>query len=96
MVARIGAQIASLSFAAAIAVGLIAGNTPTTVLRRALLVFVGALVIGQAIAWVMELVLQDYLRSRKAAVDRAHLQARPQPANVESSPAGPARTGNAE
>jgi hypothetical protein len=61
MVCRIGAQVAFLAFAVVVFVGLRAGNTPVTILQRALLALLAGFVIGQCAAWAARLVLRDYV-----------------------------------
>jgi hypothetical protein len=73
MIQSIGAQIALVAFAAAIFAGLCAGNSPGTVLIRALTALVVALFVGQGVAWAIKLVLRDHLCKRKLAIDREHL-----------------------
>jgi len=75
MIQTIGAQIALVAFAAAILAGLCTGNSPATVLTRALTALVIALFVGQGVAWTIKLVLRDHLRKRKLAVDREHITA---------------------
>ena len=75
MIRTIGAQIALVAFAAAILGGLYAGNSPVTVLTRALLAMIVALFVGQAVAWSIKLVLRDHLQKRKLEIDREHLAA---------------------
>ena len=64
MVARLSAQIALLGFSAAIVAGLWAGNTPGTVLYRALTIMLIALVVGQVVAYACKLVLREYLQQK--------------------------------
>ncbi len=73
MIGSLCAQIALLAFAAAIVAGLYAGNSPTTVLTRALVAMVVALLVGKLAAWTTRLVLRDHLRHKKLAVDKAYL-----------------------
>ena len=73
MIGSLSAQIALLAFAAAIVAGLCAGNSPATVLTRALVAMVVALLVGKLAAWAAKAVLCDHLRHRKLAVDQAHL-----------------------
>ncbi len=75
MTQSIGAQVALFAFGAAILAGLYAGNSPTTVIWRALLALVGGLIVGQVAAWVGKLVLRDHLRQKKQAIDREHVAA---------------------
>lgn len=75
MIGSISAQIALASFAFAILGGLYAGNTPLTVLQRALLVMAAAALIGQVAGWVGKAVLADHLRAKKRSIDHEHLQA---------------------
>lgn len=73
MIGSISAQIALLAFAAAIVAGLAAGNSPTTVLTRALMTMFVALMVGKLVAWTTKLILRDHLQHRKLAIDKAHL-----------------------
>lgn len=75
MVGSISAQIALVAFAFAIFAGLYAGNSPSTVLTRALLVLAGAALIGQVAGYVGKAVLTDYLRARKRQIDTDHIAA---------------------
>jgi hypothetical protein len=73
MIGSLSAQIALLAFAAAIVAGLCAGNTPATVLTRALVAMLVALLAGKLAAWTVKAVLRDHLRHKKLAIDEAHL-----------------------
>ncbi len=75
MVGRISAQLGLLTFAAAVLAGLSAGNTPETVLERALLATVGIIFIAQFAAWSCKQVVREHLARRKLAIDQAHLEA---------------------
>jgi len=83
MVGSLSAQIALLAFAAAIVAGLAAGNSAATVLTRALVAMVAALLVGKLAAGSIKLVLRDHLQRRKLAIDQAHVaaleEARPEP-----------------
>lgn len=72
MIGSISAQIALLAFVAAIVAGLSAGNSPTTVLTRALVTMIAALMVGKLVAWTTKMILRDYLQHRKLAIDKAH------------------------
>lgn len=74
MVARLSAQIALLGFSAAIVAGLWAGNTPSTVLSRALTIMVIALFVGQVVAYACKLVLREYLQQKKTRIDTEHFE----------------------
>lgn len=78
LIGRIGAQVALLAFSLSLLAGLLAGNTPVTVLSRALLMLVVALVLGQLVAWCGHVVLLDYLTQRKATIDTEHAEQRRQ------------------
>ncbi|HUU95975.1 MAG TPA: hypothetical protein VM487_09550 [Phycisphaerae bacterium] len=95
MIGTIGAQIALVAFAAAILAGLYAGNSPVTVLTRALLAMIVALFVGQAVAWSIKLVLRDHLQKRKLEIDRQHLAAIADTEEEQGAeqPAAPAETG---
>jgi len=73
MVGSISAQIALLAFAAAIVAGLAAGNSPTTVLMRALVTMFAALMVSKLVTWTTKLILRDHLQHKKLAIDQAHL-----------------------
>lgn len=73
MVGSVTAQIALLAFALAIVVGLYAGNSPATVLARALVAMVVALGVGTLAGWTIKLVLRDHLQCKKVAIDQAHV-----------------------
>lgn len=66
----IGAQIALLGFALAVAAGLYAGNTATTILSRAVIALFVGLAVGRGAAWAAKLALQDFWRRRKNEIDR--------------------------
>lgn len=95
MIGTIGAQIALVAFAAAILAGLYAGNSPVTVLTRALLAMIVALFVGQVVAWSIKLVLRDHLQRRKLEIDRQHLAAIADTEEEKGAeqPAAPAETG---
>ncbi len=76
LIGRIGAQVALLAFSLSLLAGLLAGNTPVTVLSRALVMLVVALVLGQFVAWCGHIVLLDYLTQRKAEIDIEHAEQR--------------------
>ena len=75
MARSIGAQLGLLAFTAAIVAGLYAGNSPTTILVRALLVMLVACACGQAVGWAGKQVLRDHLQRKKQAIDGEHYQA---------------------
>lgn len=75
MIGSIGAQVALLAFAVALFAGLYAGNTPTTVLARALLAMVAGLLVGQWVAWVCKQILREHLQQRKVQIDLGHVDA---------------------
>jgi NhaP-type Na+/H+ or K+/H+ antiporter len=75
MVRSIGAQLGLLAFSLAILAGLYAGNSPTTILLRALLVLLMGAVLGQTVGWGAKLILRDHLQRRKLATDRDHRNA---------------------
>ncbi len=75
MVRSIGAQLGLLAFAAAILAGLYAGNSPATILIRALLVMAGACAAGQGLGWASKQVLRDHLQRKKLAMDKEHYDA---------------------
>lgn len=74
MVGSLGAQLALLAFSGAVLLGLVAGNTPETILIRALLVMVVAMFIGQFAGMAIKLVLREHLQARKRAIDEQHVQ----------------------
>jgi hypothetical protein len=75
MIKGIGAQIGLLAFGAAILAGLWAGNSPTTVMLRAVAALIIAFGVGQFGAWAVKLILADYLREKKLQIDREHIEA---------------------
>ena len=75
MVRSIGAQLGLLAFASSIIAGLYAGNAPTTIVLRAVLVMVAACLIGQLVGWMAKLILRDHLQRRKLELDREHYDA---------------------
>ncbi len=75
MVRSIGAQVALLAFGVATLAGLIAGNSPATVLTRALVALVVGLIVGQGAAWAGKLVIRDHLQRKKHAIDHEHFEA---------------------
>jgi hypothetical protein len=72
MVGSLSAQIGLIAFSVAVAGGLHAGNSAVTVLTRALLMMVGAILIGQVAAYTARLVLRDHLQREKITIDREH------------------------
>ncbi|MBU0639911.1 MAG: hypothetical protein KKB50_13665 [Planctomycetes bacterium] len=73
MIRSTGAQVALLALGVTLLAGLFAGNSPTTVLWRALVAMVIALTVTQAVAWTNKLILRDHLQRRKLSIDREHL-----------------------
>lgn len=87
MVRSIGVQLGLLSFGIAILAGLYAGNAPTTILLRALVVMVSACALGQFAGWAAKQILRDHLQRKKAAIDREHVEAlRGEQADQTSAP----------
>jgi hypothetical protein len=74
MVRSIGAQLGLLAFGLAIVAGLYVGNSPVTILVRALVVMVVACAIGQVLGWAGKQVLREHLQKKKLAIDRQHLE----------------------
>jgi hypothetical protein len=72
MVGSLSAQIGLIAFAVGVAGGLHAGNSAVTVLSRALLMMVAAILIGQMAAFTARLVLRDHLQREKITIDREH------------------------
>lgn len=72
MVRSLGAQLGLLAFAVAIAAGLYAGNSPTTILFRALLSLLLGCAVGQTVGWMGKLALREYFQRRKLNIDKAH------------------------
>jgi hypothetical protein len=91
MVRSLGAQLGLLAFAAAILAGLHVGNSPTTILIRALLVMLVGYAIGKTVAWTGSVMLREHLQRKKLAIDRAHNEAvralAEQPATEPTAPA---------
>ncbi|MBU0718536.1 MAG: hypothetical protein KJ749_09835 [Planctomycetes bacterium] len=75
MVRSIGAQLGLLAFGLAILVGLVVGNSPITILTRAVVIMVVACAVGQIIGWAARLILRDHLQRKKQEIDRQHLEA---------------------
>lgn len=75
MIGTLGSQVGLLAFAMAIFAGIHAGNSPFTILSRALLIMVFAALVGQFAAATARAVLREYLQSLKVTIDREHLQA---------------------
>lgn len=70
MIGRISAQVALLAFAVATLGGIGAGNSPQTVLTRALTALVVALVVAQVVGFTCQLVLRDHFRQRRARIEQ--------------------------
>lgn len=75
MVGTAGAQIGLLAFAVALVAGLMAGNSATVVLIRALVALAVGAGVGQAAAWAARTVLREHLQRRKLQIDQEHLAA---------------------
>lgn len=75
MVRSIGAQLGLLALGLAIVAGLFAGNSPTTILMRAVVIMVVACALGQAVGWTCKLILRDHLRRKKLEIDQQHREA---------------------
>lgn len=75
MLQSIGAQVALFTFALALLAGIQAGNSPLTILSRALICMVVGLFVGQVSASVCKAVLRDHLQRRKHRIDTAHVAA---------------------
>lgn len=88
MIGTLSSQVGLLAFAMAIFAGIYAGNSPFTVLSRALLIMVGAGTIGRIAAVAARAVLREYLQSVKVNIDRAHLDAAKAHAAAASASAG--------
>ncbi len=94
MVRSLGAQLGLLAFTVAIVAGLNVGNSPTTILIRALLAMLAAYVLGKAVAWTGSIMLRDHLQRRKLSIDRAHNEAvRELAAQPAAEPTAPAEGG---
>lgn len=74
MIRRTGAQVGLLAFALALAAGLYAGNTPLTILTRALVALLAGTLTGRGVAWTAQLILNEYVQKRKAELDAAHVE----------------------
>ncbi len=86
----IGAQIALLGFALAVAAGLYAGNTPTTILLRAMMAMIVCLAIGRATAWVARQALLDFWRRQKSEIERRSAEQFARPSAEAQTAAPPA------
>lgn len=73
MIGSISAQVALLAFAVAIVAGLLVGNSPVTVLTRALVAMFLALVVARLVTTCTKLILRDHLQRRKFAIDESHI-----------------------
>lgn len=96
MVRSLGAQLGLFAFAMGVLAGLYAGNSPVTILLRALLVMAAGCALGQFVGWVGKQVLRDHLQKKKLAVDREHFAAVGKmnaDAAAEQSPTAPASGG---
>lgn len=71
----LNAQVGLLAFSAAVAAGVYVGNTPLTVLTRALVAMLGALFVAQIVTATTKRVLRDHLQRRKFAIDHEHVTA---------------------
>ncbi len=74
MIGTITAQLALFAFGVAILAGLIAGNSVTTVLSRALLCMFAAMLAGQLVARAARLILRDHFAARKNRIDQSHAE----------------------
>ncbi|QOJ14391.1 MAG: hypothetical protein HRU75_06960 [Planctomycetia bacterium] len=82
----IAAQVALLAFSAALVAGLLAGNTPLTILSRSLIVMLGALIVARVVGECARRVLRDHLQKRKVEIDRSHVDgAEAAPSSAERS-----------
>ena len=72
MVRSIGAQLGLFAFGVAILAGLYAGNSPVTILVRAMASMVAACIVGQLLGWAGKQVLRDHLQKKKLTIDRQH------------------------
>lgn len=61
-----------LAFTLAIVAGLYAGNSPTTILIRAIVIMVASCAVGQVLGWAGKQVLRDYLQPKKLVIDQEH------------------------
>lgn len=73
MIRSLSAQAALLFFSATLVAGLWVGNSPSTILLRAMIALVAAFVLTQFVAWAARAALRDHLVRRKLAIDRGHL-----------------------
>ncbi len=90
MIRTLSVQIALLFFAVATAAGLLAGNSPTTILTRAMIAMAVAYPLTQLLAWTARMALRDHLVRRKLNIDREHLAGtRAQQADPSRSALGP-------
>lgn len=75
MVGSISAQLALFAFAVTIFAGIASGNSSVTVLTRALVAMVTAMLLGQVVGAISKAVLRDHLIRRKNEIDVAHARA---------------------
>ncbi|MCG3126174.1 MAG: hypothetical protein CHACPFDD_01004 [Phycisphaerae bacterium] len=74
MTRTISAQIGLLAFSLATGAGLVARNSATTVLVRALVALVVASLIAQCAAYFARQILRDVLIRTKSRIDAQHLE----------------------
>ncbi|MBI5863899.1 MAG: hypothetical protein HZB38_05225 [Planctomycetes bacterium] len=72
MVGMVSAKVGLLAFAIAIAAGLHAGNSVPTILTRAMLIMICAILIAQVAAYGAKLILRDHLQNAKSQIDAEH------------------------
>lgn len=99
MVRSVSAQLALLVFAVALLAGLHAGNSPTTILIRALVILFLTMIGTQLVGWVVKQVLREHLQRRKTSIDQAHIAAQRETRKAqidEETPAAAPATGTAK
>jgi len=75
MIRTTAARIALLAFGLTLLAGVYAGNSPATVLFRALVALLLGLLVGQIAGWAGRVLLRDHLQRRKRAIDEEHAAA---------------------
>jgi len=90
MVRSVGAHFGLLAFGLAILAGLYVGNSPATILLRALVAATAACAVGQVLANVGKQVLRDHLQKKKLAIDQQHYEALRAMTREEEAGASPA------
>jgi hypothetical protein len=95
MIRSIGAQCGLLMFGVAIVAGLVAGNSASTILWRAIAAMIVASMIGQSMDWAAHFVLREFARETQKRVDARILAAAKAGAAKRAAEAEPIETAEA-